>query len=696
MLELALRYAAAGWHVFPLKPRAKSPITQNGFKDATTDVEQIKAWWAKTPDANIGIACGASGLCVLDADHGLKDGNEFNVWRERNGLAGTYTVRSGRAEFGVHMYFKGAVPDGKFELDGVTGEIKSLGGYVVAAGSTHPSGNEYREVVKVPLAHTPAIVEQSRKRASEGTADDGLPVTESRNIRMASIVGKLRHQFKAGQDVILEMAERINEDRFQPPLDDAELAKIVANSFKLYPTPEETPEVIIGGKKIKTAAAAVEVDTSEDEEELEHSGRPEYPDEVWAGTFYGEFADLCGERNFVPKKFFIEALRTVIGAIVGERLTCDIDGANARAFTILITEPGGGKGTACDRVMQLFGEHWEGLRTSQEQPLLFGPKDFAWRTRGIGAQIVNPASAPGLMMALEPRKRKKDEEPNPQEMWKPLPRVITIMEEARGLFANFANESTGSGLESVICELYDRISFSTTATKDRQPIAGRLMYSLLGGITKEGWDSVFGKLESVESGFLTRVNIIGSEEPRRVSDLIAPDFGPLRTRLLPYIQALIDNPRRITASPAARALVSKWFANLVMPDGLSRSRLNIHAWRCALHLAWLRGHNHITEEDADAGTRIADYQALMREYYAPPEGETRQARCEAAIRKVLRARRRVTVNELRKLTNYRRVGIGTWDKSLKALEQGGELRVEDKANASGRAVRRVVLLKQHE
>jgi hypothetical protein len=47
-LEAALGYAQRlGWPVFPLRPRAKEPLTAHGFKDAATDVEQISAWWEK-------------------------------------------------------------------------------------------------------------------------------------------------------------------------------------------------------------------------------------------------------------------------------------------------------------------------------------------------------------------------------------------------------------------------------------------------------------------------------------------------------------------------------------------------------------------------------------------------------------------------------------------------------------------------
>jgi hypothetical protein len=38
-------------------------------KDATTDENQIRAWWRENPNANIGIATGAaSGLLGMDVD----------------------------------------------------------------------------------------------------------------------------------------------------------------------------------------------------------------------------------------------------------------------------------------------------------------------------------------------------------------------------------------------------------------------------------------------------------------------------------------------------------------------------------------------------------------------------------------------------------------------------------------------------
>lgn len=55
-LEQALRYAKAGFKVYPLAHNTKVPIKgTNGFNSASSDPEQIKAWFSDS-DLNIGIS----------------------------------------------------------------------------------------------------------------------------------------------------------------------------------------------------------------------------------------------------------------------------------------------------------------------------------------------------------------------------------------------------------------------------------------------------------------------------------------------------------------------------------------------------------------------------------------------------------------------------------------------------------------
>jgi hypothetical protein len=85
-LQRALQYARYGLHVLPVygftkdghcaceagkncKRPGKHPRTKNGVHDATTNPSQIKKWWGKWRNANIGIAAGkVSDIIVVDID----------------------------------------------------------------------------------------------------------------------------------------------------------------------------------------------------------------------------------------------------------------------------------------------------------------------------------------------------------------------------------------------------------------------------------------------------------------------------------------------------------------------------------------------------------------------------------------------------------------------------------------------------
>ena len=68
MIEEATALARRGFAVFPLHPGTKRPIHTGWEQLATTSPQRITRWWTATPQANIGIACGPSGLLVIDLD----------------------------------------------------------------------------------------------------------------------------------------------------------------------------------------------------------------------------------------------------------------------------------------------------------------------------------------------------------------------------------------------------------------------------------------------------------------------------------------------------------------------------------------------------------------------------------------------------------------------------------------------------
>lgn len=127
MVNAALAYAARGWRVHPLKPRDKTPISRNGCKDATTDETQIRKWWAKFPDANIGLATGYE-FFALDID---PDGM---AWYEANDLPATHEAVTGRG--GRHLLYRmpsgGVIKNSAGKIaPGV--DVRGIGGYICAA-----------------------------------------------------------------------------------------------------------------------------------------------------------------------------------------------------------------------------------------------------------------------------------------------------------------------------------------------------------------------------------------------------------------------------------------------------------------------------------------------------------------------------------------------------------------------------------
>jgi hypothetical protein len=194
-----------GFSIFACKPRSKTPLgshASHGFESSSTDPEIALRAWDNGIEANPAIACGESGLAIVDCDHGLKTREEFDRWLEASGLPKTYTVRTGRRvnkdsepEFGVQLYYDGAVKSGAFSLNGVTGEIKSIGGYVMSAGSIHPdSGEKYEVLCDAPIAPIPDLIRTLRSKsnlAKKANGDLGKVPANTRNTTLYSIAGTL-------------------------------------------------------------------------------------------------------------------------------------------------------------------------------------------------------------------------------------------------------------------------------------------------------------------------------------------------------------------------------------------------------------------------------------------------------------------------------------------------------------------------
>lgn len=175
-LELAQHYVGQGWPVFPCRSHAeenidqatgeiitlgeKTPLTPNGFKGATRFPRIIERWWSDWPDAAVGLPTGEkTGFFALDIDNKPGGANGFDWLAEMEAEHGPLpdTARVTSPNGGLHIYFKYVVGTRNRGALGAGVDIRSDGGYVLAAGSTMANGRSYKwETETREIADAPA------------------------------------------------------------------------------------------------------------------------------------------------------------------------------------------------------------------------------------------------------------------------------------------------------------------------------------------------------------------------------------------------------------------------------------------------------------------------------------------------------------------------------------------------------------
>ena len=157
----------------PISP-GKHPRVKGGFKAATDNEAQIRRWWTKFPDANIGLATG-SGLVVIDVD-GKEGAIEFKTLVEQNeALPDTLVAQTGR---GYHLVFatRDNSPEVRSSARGNV-HVRGEGGYIIAPPSNHISGNDYKWIRRNSIAILPEWLRQWTQ---------GYEITKSRSINESS------------------------------------------------------------------------------------------------------------------------------------------------------------------------------------------------------------------------------------------------------------------------------------------------------------------------------------------------------------------------------------------------------------------------------------------------------------------------------------------------------------------------------
>lgn len=687
-LEIAVRNAARGFRVIPLK--GKDAFLTGWPALATTDQGTIRAWAAKYPSANAGV-CGGSDVIILDTDRlsRLQEICGIN-WAE---WSKTYSVSSGRPDR-AHFYFLATDEVLVFGnkrwketgYDGNVFEIKAKGALVVAEGSIHPdTGGTYCITQDLPRIPFPsglfAVLKDHWSRQNpSGKREWNLPVHdgEGRDDFLIQQAGRMRN-IGASEAVIRAHLADLNADPsvMADPKSEADLDRI-ARSAARYDVPAPPPQVIIGQREPKPGSLVL----------APKHFKPVFPDHVWQGTIFGEFADIVCRGNSIRKRLASEAFRAITGAIAGDQVTCGIAGVRLREYHAIIANRQSGKSYALDCAMDFYTRM--SIHNVFEPMLMLHGGRNSYRLSGIGAQRFLPGSSNSFADELtRDNKRKKgdDVDVTVGPLWKPTARLITIQGEAMALFSRLCSPDwTGQALSALVTDLYDSSDAEVAITKERatpkQPI--RLQYSMLLCTQPQIWRKYMAA-HMMDSGLFGRFYIVGSEyKPTRVSlpdysdtNLFEEHFGALRRDVFARLDYLRNYPLRMTIAEAAKKRLEDWENSLPDDEDMDRdlsSRMGLHVWRAAMARAWggIPQRTEITVEDAEAAILLGEYQVKMRQHYAPTPGDSPRWKHLNMVRAAVEQAGQITVRDLRRVVRGDRFPED-FDWAIKYLETRGQI-----------------------
>lgn len=270
LVNAALYYAELGYRVFPLVPGGKTPITPNGCLDATTDPDQIEAWWASRPDANVGIS--TDGMLIVDRD------GANNPWpaEPEQIMSLSWGAVSLTPSGGSHHLYK--QPGGRDMRNTASRlahkvDTRANGGYIVAPPSiVNGVAYEWAETLalEVPLDRLPEppawlmdaldaaealATRPAGLRGVERQVGNAIPAGQ-RNDALARLAGGMRRMGLTVQEIGAAL-EQVNAARCNPPLPPDEVQRI-AQSIGRYDADQITVATVEGHWAQDAAALAEE------------------------------------------------------------------------------------------------------------------------------------------------------------------------------------------------------------------------------------------------------------------------------------------------------------------------------------------------------------------------------------------------------------------------------------------------------
>lgn len=347
MLKAALSYVARGFAVFPLRPNSKQPAVTRGFHAASRDPEQIREWWTRWPDANIGMP--TEGMLVVDidgADNRWGDGKELGTGPN------AVTPRGGS-----HWLFRGP-GRGTASALGLMVDTRGDGGYIVVAPSVidgvpyrwivEPSTPDalppqpawLREAMAQPVRGSGPNIFAQRPVAARGETPPTLPIDDvigegQRNHTLTRYAGAMRRTGMR-QDEIAAGLHAINANRVTPPLSGSEVDAIAASIARYEP--DQVSVALVTDLWGQMQAAA---ETPEPAENPDPGPVPESLMRV--PGFINEVADWCMETAPYPNPVLAFAGALCLQGLLAGRKVMDNMNNRTNLYVLALANSATGK-----------------------------------------------------------------------------------------------------------------------------------------------------------------------------------------------------------------------------------------------------------------------------------------------------------------------------------------------------------------
>jgi len=284
MLKTALKYIAKGKSIIPVGQNKIPCIDWKEFQSRIATEKEVREWWEKYPDANIGLVTGKiSGVAVVDIERG----------GSVTGLPPTLCATTGGG--GWHLYYK--YQDGVENKTRIRElmDIRGEGGYVVAPPSIHASGVSYEWVNDVEMVDFPMDLFEVHEKRDWKKIVSGV-TQGSRNETASKLLGKLMGVFHPTewQSIVYPMLVSWNKEN-KPPLPDTELRAVYDSISKRAVNDEQHKDTMFVpfNQMVDNAVTELKNTKASDIVSLGY----DWLDERLTGLFKGELLVVGGESG---------------------------------------------------------------------------------------------------------------------------------------------------------------------------------------------------------------------------------------------------------------------------------------------------------------------------------------------------------------------------------------------------------------